>query len=167
MSSDTSLRDLGAMARRVIDGSQYMTLGTSDADGRPRLSPVYYTCARYSDFYWVSSPSSQHSRNVEQRPEVEIVIFDSTAPVGRGEAVYIAASATRVRDDHLDAVAVDAFQTIAGVTDLTPDDLRRADLCLYVAKMRSCEVHVPGNHPTYGRGIDTRQPADPTSPPSL
>jgi hypothetical protein len=49
-----------------------------------RLSPVYYTCARYSELYWVSSPRAQHSRNVEQRPAVEIVIFDSTTPVGVG-----------------------------------------------------------------------------------
>jgi hypothetical protein len=58
------------------------------------LSPVYYAGARYSDFYWVSSPQAQHSRNIEQRPAVEIVIFDSTAAVGKGEAVYVAADAT-------------------------------------------------------------------------
>ena len=50
------------------------------------------TPARCSDFYWVSSPRARHSRNLEQCPAVEIVIFDSTAPVGQGEAVYIAAT---------------------------------------------------------------------------
>jgi hypothetical protein len=57
------------------------------------LSPVYYTAARYSDFYWVSSPGAQHSLNLAERPDAEIVIFDSSVPAGAGEAVYITATA--------------------------------------------------------------------------
>jgi uncharacterized pyridoxamine 5'-phosphate oxidase family protein len=129
------------MARRVIDGNHYMTLATLDPDGRPRLPPVYYTCVRHAAFYWVSSAGAQHSRNLAERPAVEIVIFDTTARVGEGEAVYIAAKATVVADRELDEVAAEAFQTTAGARQLTPRDLRRADLCLYVARMRSCEVH--------------------------
>src|SRR6202007_2912429 len=90
--------DLNAMARRVIDANHYMTLATTDPDCRPRLSPVYYTPARYAAFYWVSSPDAQHSRNLAERPEAEIVIFDSTAPAGQGEAVYITATAGVVPD---------------------------------------------------------------------
>jgi len=90
MASRPDQAELNAMARRVIDANHYMTLATQDADGRPRLSPLYYTCARYSDFYWVSSPTAHHSRNLGSRPDVEIVIFDSSAPVGQGEAVYAA-----------------------------------------------------------------------------
>jgi len=70
-----------------------MTLATLDPDGCPRLSPVYYTAARHTDFYWVSSPEAHHSRNLAERPEVQIVIFDSSAPVGHGEAVYIRGTA--------------------------------------------------------------------------
>ena len=88
--------ELDAMARRVIDANHYMTLGTQEPDGRPRLSPVYYTAARYSDFYWVSSPEARHSRNVAERPEVQIVIFDSTALVGAGQAVYLGAAARAI-----------------------------------------------------------------------
>ena len=47
--------ELDATARRVIDANHYMTLGTRDPSGGPRLSPVYYTAARYTDFYWLSS----------------------------------------------------------------------------------------------------------------
>ena len=94
MSTDA---DLDAVARRVIDTNHYMTLGTRDRGGRPRLSPVYYTAARYTDFYWVSSPGARHSRNVAEHPEIEIVIFDSTALVGEGEAVYLAATARGIR----------------------------------------------------------------------
>ena len=155
--------DLNAMARRVIDAGHYMTLGTTDPDGRPRLSPVYYTPARYSDFYWVSSPGAQHSRNLAERPEAEIVIFDSTAPAGQGEAVYIHATVRAIPDDELEAVCPEAFRTTAGARPFTPDDLRGGALRLYAAHTRSCEVHVAAHHPGHGHGIDTRQPADPTS----
>lgn len=155
--------DLDAMARRVIETNHYMTLGTADPDGWPRLSPVYYTPARYSDFYWVSSPEAQHSRNLAERPGAEIVIFDSTAPAGEGEAVYITASAEAVRDDELDAVCPEAFRTTAGAHRFTPADLRDGALRLYVAHTRSCEVHVAARHPGHGRGIDTRQRAYPAS----
>lgn len=155
--------DLDAMARRVIDAGHYMTLGTTDPDGRPRLSPVYYTPARYSDFYWVSSPDAQHSRNLAERPEAEIVIFDSTAPANQGEAVYIHATVRAIPDDELEAVCPEAFRTAAGARPFTPDELRGGALRLYAAQARSCEVHVAAHHPAHGRGIDTRQQADPTS----
>ena len=53
--------DLSEMARHVIDTNSYLTLGTTEPDGRPRLSPVYYTHVGYRDFYWVSSPEAHHS----------------------------------------------------------------------------------------------------------
>jgi hypothetical protein len=156
--------ELNAVARRVIDANHYMTLGTLDPQGRPRLSPVYYTAARYSDFYWVSSPEAHHSRNLSERPEVEIVIFDSAAPVGEGEAVYLTTSARAIRDDELETVCPEAFRTTAGARPFEPHELRGdAPFRLYVARVTSCEVHVPGRHPVFGRGVDSRQPADPTS----
>ncbi len=62
---DTRLRD---MARRVLDQNRYMVLGTSEADHRPRVSPVFFTHDRYRTLYWVSSPDAQHSRNLAEPP---------------------------------------------------------------------------------------------------
>ena len=58
--------------------SVYMTLATADADGVPWASPVWYATEDGRDFYWVSDPGARHSRNIAQRPEIAIVIFDST-----------------------------------------------------------------------------------------
>jgi Pyridoxamine 5'-phosphate oxidase len=153
--------DLDALARRVIDANEYLTLGTLDPDGRPRLSPVYYTPARYTDLYWVSSPGAQHSRNLADRPEAQVVIFDSTAAVGQGEAVYLDTVAAEVPAADLDTACAEAFRTTPGAHRFTPAELRDGDLRLYVAHIRACQVHVPGRHPTHGRGLDTRQPAHP------
>jgi hypothetical protein len=163
-SAERAAGDLDAMARRVIDANHYLVLATRDPDGAPRLSPLYYTPARYSDFYWVSSPEARHSHNLSERPAVQIVIFDSTAPVGEGEAVYVAATARPIRAEELGAACSEAFRTTAGARRFEPDELRGgAPLRLYVARAESCEVHVAGAHPVYGRGVDTRQPADPSS----
>ena len=158
----TGAAELNATARRVIDANHYMTLGTQDPGGAPRLSPVYYTAARYTDFYWVSSPEAHHSRNLLERGAIAIVIFGSTAAVGEGEAVYLAADAGPVRDDELERVCPEAFRTTAGARRFEPDELRGgAPLRLYVARATSCEVHVAGRH--VPGGVDIRLPADPTA----
>jgi hypothetical protein len=154
--------DLDAMARRVIDANHYMTVATLDPDGAPRLSPVFYTAARYTDFYWVSSPAAHHSRNLLARPEVQIVIFDSTALVGDAEAVYLAAAARPVGDEELEGACGEAFRATAGARRFAPDELRGdAAIRLYVARAGACEVLVRGGDPVHGRGVDSRRAADP------
>ena len=160
----TTHPDHDATARAVIDANHYMTLGTVEPDGLPRLSPVYFTAARYTDFYWLSSPSAQHSRNVVARPGVRIVIYDSTARVGQGRAVYISAVARQIPDDQVEALLPEAFDPRAGARAFAADGLRGdADLRLYVASASAWDVHVPGGDPVHGSGIDRREPADPRS----
>jgi hypothetical protein len=76
-----------------------MVLGTADRDGRPWASPVYYAPAAYRDFFWVSRPGSRHSCNIETRPEVGIVVFDSSVRIGTGQGVYMSAVAREVEGD--------------------------------------------------------------------
>ena len=91
-----------AAARAIIDANAYMTLATADAEGMPWASPVWFAHDAFSDFLWVSRPTARHSRNVAVRPQVGIVIFDSTVAVGQARAVYLEASATEVRDHELE-----------------------------------------------------------------
>jgi hypothetical protein len=85
--------DLDQVARTIIDENHYMVLGTADEGGRPWVSPVYYAPSAYAELYWVSSPEAQHSRNLAARPELSVVVFDSQAPVGEGQGVYMSAVA--------------------------------------------------------------------------
>ena len=89
-------RDLVAIAREILDTNRYMTLATADGDGRPWASPVWYAHQGYTDLLWVSRPGARHSRNLAVRPELAIVIFDSTVPEGSGQAVYVEALAEEV-----------------------------------------------------------------------
>jgi uncharacterized protein YhbP (UPF0306 family) len=100
--TDGEGRDLGAIARTIIDSNLYMTLGTAGDEGDPWVSPVYYAPAGYSEFYWVSYPEARHSRNLAVRPRVSIVIFDSRAPIGTGQGVYMSAVARELADRDLD-----------------------------------------------------------------
>jgi nitroimidazol reductase NimA-like FMN-containing flavoprotein (pyridoxamine 5'-phosphate oxidase superfamily) len=75
-------QDLRALARSIIDSNRYMTLGTADDGGVPWVSLVWYATEDYREFFWVSSPEARHSRNLEARPELAIVIFDSHQPGG-------------------------------------------------------------------------------------
>jgi nitroimidazol reductase NimA-like FMN-containing flavoprotein (pyridoxamine 5'-phosphate oxidase superfamily) len=94
--------ELGAIARRVIDSNQFMTIGTADEEGFPWASPVWYAVADYREFFWVSSPEARHSRNIAVRPQVAIVIFDSRAPEGTAQAVYVAATAEELAGEGLE-----------------------------------------------------------------
>jgi nitroimidazol reductase NimA-like FMN-containing flavoprotein (pyridoxamine 5'-phosphate oxidase superfamily) len=85
-----------AAARAIIDANAYMTLATADGDGAPWASPVWFAHDAYVDFVWVSRPDARHSRNLAVRPQVGIVVFDSTVPIGNGRAVYMEGTASVV-----------------------------------------------------------------------
>jgi Pyridoxamine 5'-phosphate oxidase len=95
--------DLGRIARAVIDGNSYMTIATADRSGLPWPSPVWYGHAGYQEFFWVSSPAARHSRNLAERPEAGIVIFDSHVPAGTAQAVYMTVTAGEVTAGDLTA----------------------------------------------------------------
>jgi nitroimidazol reductase NimA-like FMN-containing flavoprotein (pyridoxamine 5'-phosphate oxidase superfamily) len=126
-----------SMAKAIVDGNSYMTLGTADADGVPWASPVWYAAASYRELFWVSKPGARHSRNIAVRPEVGVVIFDSTVPIGTGKAVYMAARAEQVVDrvDVERGIAVFSARSLEqGGREWTPEDVApSARLRLYRA----------------------------------
>jgi len=102
-----SQHDLDAIARTIVHSNLFMTVATADATGRPWASPVYYASANYAEFLWVSSPDALHSRNLATRPEVSIVVFDSRAQIGEGQAVYITAVAAELTGTDLERWILD------------------------------------------------------------
>ena len=98
------------LARGIIDANLYMTIATADREGRPWVSPVYYAVDGYREFVWVSDPDSTHSRNLAARPQIAIVIFDSTQPINTGRGVYMSAHAEPLADPEIDR-ALETFST--------------------------------------------------------
>ncbi len=97
--------DLATAVREIIDSNLYATLATADAEGRPWASPVWFAHEGYRDFLWVSRPEARHSRNVAARPELALVIFDSTA--APGDAVYVEGRGEELEGHELEhAIAV-------------------------------------------------------------
>ena len=127
------------IAERILASNLYMTLATADGTGVPWASPVWYApSADRTELYWVSRPQTRHSRNLAARPELAIVIFDSTVPVYTGQAVYNAAIGGIVPDADLErATGVFAERSRAEGEDWTVTDVQApAELRLYRAIVR-------------------------------
>ncbi len=147
--------DLGNIARSIIDSILYMVLGTTDENGQPWVSPVYFACEKYKEFYWMSSPNVTHSHNILVRPEVSIVIFDSRIPVGMGQAVYMSAVAGELTATEFDRgiqIYNGRFQNPAehGVRTVMPEDVQApAPYRLYRATVQEHWILDPTSRPDH------------------
>jgi pyridoxine/pyridoxamine 5'-phosphate oxidase len=150
------LTDPVVAARAVIDSNSYLTLGTADEGGRPWVSPVWFAHSGYREFFWVSVPEAQHSRNIETRPDVSIVVFDSQVAPSEATAVYVSARAEELSGDELDSgIEVFSGKSVAdGLPAYSIDDVQEpARLRLYRATATE--------HFALGEG-SRRVPIDPT-----
>ena len=151
--------DLAALARAILDASLYMTLGTADESGRPWVSPVYYAADGYRDFFWVSSPEARHSENIAARPDVSLVVFDSHARIGEGQAVYMAAIAEELAGAEL-IRGIEGFSRRSvkhGARPWKPSDVTApSPLRAYRATATEHSVLDAKAEPALGRGGDRR-----------
>ncbi len=158
----TDNQELAAIARAIVDGNSYMTLGTADADGHPWVTPVWYAPAEYTELFWVSSPKARHSRNLAARPELSIVIFDSSARMNTGQGVYMSAVAAEPTGAALER-GLETFsrRSLAhGGRVWTADDLEPAGLLrLYRAAVSEHWVLDPDLRPDQRRRLDLKEEA--------
>jgi nitroimidazol reductase NimA-like FMN-containing flavoprotein (pyridoxamine 5'-phosphate oxidase superfamily) len=143
-------------ARSIIDAARFMTLATADAEGTPWACPVWFATAGYSEFVWVSRLETRHSRNLAARPQLGIVIFDSTVTPGEGQAVYMEARAEQLEGDALEAglAAFNARSAAQGLRAWGRDEVREpAPHRLYRA--------VVSQHWMLRPDVDERTPVNP------
>jgi hypothetical protein len=151
--------DPAAVARKIIDAGRYMVLATADEGGRPWPSPVWFAMSGYTEFFWVSSPAATHSRNIALRPAVGIVIFDSQAPIGAGQGVYMTAEARAVTDPEIDLrIGVFSRRSVAqNGSTWTPDDVRgEAPIRLYLARATTHSILAKDGKPDHRIMVDIR-----------
>jgi nitroimidazol reductase NimA-like FMN-containing flavoprotein (pyridoxamine 5'-phosphate oxidase superfamily) len=155
-------------ALSLLANNAFLTLGTADAGGRPWTTPVFFASDGLTDVYWTSSQLARHSRNLTERPEVSLVVFDSTVEPYHGRAVYAAGTARELDGNGLrDGLGVySAVAPTKGARSSTMDKLTGpSPLRLYAARlsdvwilcqrapMQPCEAH--------GRDDDHRQRVTP------
>ena len=92
----TDKPELAAVPRQAIDANRYLAPGTVDQHGVAWVSAVWNAHAGYREFLWVSDPQAGHSRSIEARPQVSIVIFDSSVPRDAAPALYLSGAAGAV-----------------------------------------------------------------------
>jgi len=116
--------DLGQHVRDLLDVNRYLTLGTVNADGSPWTSPVFFAAAGEREFYWMSDLDAQHSRNIAVRPQVSLVVFDSTVEPYHGRAVYAVGTARELEGDDIDrALEIYPGSEARGVSRFAPADV--------------------------------------------
>jgi uncharacterized protein YhbP (UPF0306 family) len=130
------------LAEQIVGELRYVVLATSDAAGMPWASPVYFAHRGVAEFFWVSRPSSTHSTNIEARPEVGLVVFDSRIDVGAGRGVYARAVADALAGDEL-AEALEVYTQRSLVDGAGSWDERRLEAAgfrLYRARTTAVSV---------------------------
>ena len=135
--------DFAGQAKEIVDAALYMVIATSDQSGQPWPSPVYFAHRGYRDFFWVSKPERTHSRNLRDRREVGIVIFDSSAPIGTGRGVYFSGVAHELPAHEVDEwIELFSARSLGhGGVEWAPEDVREpAERRLYQATAEAMYV---------------------------
>ncbi len=87
-----------AKAKEIIKKILYITIASISDDGMPWNAPVFAAYDEKYNFYWGTYRNSQKSKNIRVNKNIFFVIYDSTAPAGKGKGVYIKATATELDD---------------------------------------------------------------------
>lgn len=156
-------QELAAHAQTIVDTNRYLTLGTVDPDGRPWTTPVYFAAAGVREYYWTSAADAHHSRNLAERPQVSLVIFDSTVAPYHGRTVYVAGEAHELSADDVDR----ALETYPGAPDRGGSPLTRQDVTapspyrLYRATAADLWVLCPANPSSRARSTTSPRTTGP------
>ena len=85
-------------ATKILKEMKYMTIATVCADGSSWNTPVAPTPSKDLIFRWGSNEDSVHSQNIRREKRVFVVIYDSRAPEGAGEGVYMKGEAKELNE---------------------------------------------------------------------
>ncbi|KRE31385.1 pyridoxamine 5'-phosphate oxidase family protein [Agromyces sp. Soil535] len=139
--------DVAGAAGAILAGNRYLVLSTSDRDGRPWATPVWFAVEGADRFLWLSRPGSAHSRNIAARPEVAVVVFDSSVPPGQTAAFFASCLAEEVPPDVVEgAVAAYSDASVAdGLEPWTAEMISApSEFRLYRARVVEASVLMPG-----------------------
>jgi uncharacterized protein YhbP (UPF0306 family) len=144
---------------------RYLVLGTADGEGRPWVTPVFFAADGEHRILWVSASDSRHSRNIATRPAVAITVFDTQAPIGGAEALYLEATAGPVAKDARAAALALLNARLPTSHQLGPQDLEPAGpLQAYQATVTKHFVLIRGGDTRFDNVTDARLAVSPPDP---
>jgi nitroimidazol reductase NimA-like FMN-containing flavoprotein (pyridoxamine 5'-phosphate oxidase superfamily) len=146
-------------ARRLLDDGTDMLLATADVSGTPWVSPVFYVPDDGYDLYWTSDRDARHSRNIRDRSNVAIVVYETEQGA---DAVYISAQARELNDAGEVGNGIEIMTrkpqpdrwVIQGLSDVTGQGPWR----IYRAAVQTIDVRSETEKD--GKPVATRQAAD-------
>jgi nitroimidazol reductase NimA-like FMN-containing flavoprotein (pyridoxamine 5'-phosphate oxidase superfamily) len=149
----------GERARRLIDQNSHMVIATTDLEGTPWVSPVFYVADDSYDLYWTSAAAARHSANIRESGAVAIVIFETEPEV---DAVYLAGHAVELEEPDDVRMGIEIMGRklqperwqIEGTDDVTGEGPWR----VYRAHPTTVEVREDGIEK--GKAVAGREPAD-------
>ena len=107
------------VAKDIFESVAYLNLATVTKDNKPWNTAVWYAKDSSYNLYFVSPKETIHARNIENRPECFVTIYESTVPEGEGVGVYIEAEVSKVSK---------------------PNEIVKAISCLYKAKKNKRQI---------------------------
>lgn len=105
------------IAKKIIETNIYMVLSTASLEGEPWISPVFFAYDHQYNLYWVSNKDANHSELIRKNPRVAISIFNSQAPEGDGDGVYVKADVTELADEVEIKNGMETFNNRASMDD--------------------------------------------------
>lgn len=87
-------------AQEILEKIHYINIATVNEDGTPWNTPVSASHDKKLIFYWGSNPQNVHSQNIRRNENVFVTIYDSTAPEGTGEGIYLVGKAKELGQEN-------------------------------------------------------------------
>jgi hypothetical protein len=94
-------KQLCALAHKIIENNQYMTIGSYQVGRGVWVSPVAYGADKQNNLYYIFLPHSQHAKNIRSHKRVMVTIFNSHQPFGEGVGLQIEGTVKTVSLPHL------------------------------------------------------------------
>lgn len=113
-------------ANEILQQVKYATIASVTPEGKAWNTPVAHDMDENRNIYWFSDKDNEHSKNIHNNPNVFVVIYDSTAPDGEGEGVYIEAFAEElINEEHIsNALRINPGNT-KKASDFLGENIRR------------------------------------------
>lgn len=145
-------------AKTEINNRMYLTLATVDDNSAPWNAPVYSAFDVKYNFYWMSSITSQHSKNIRSNNKTFAVLYDSTVNEGTGFGVYLRGNSYEL--DATDINEIDHGIAVLGArihrSDLPPSSDYLAPFPRRVYKFIPMQVWVNTIVNIQGKKVDQR-----------